>query len=39
MNNQTDYLNFDLLITRASDQHRAYVVDTPDGVADRSGGV
>jgi len=28
------YLNFDLLITRAGDQYRAYVIDAPGGDAD-----
>lgn len=29
-----DYLNFDLLITRAGDAYRAYVIDAPGGDAD-----
>ena len=29
-----DYLNFDLLITRAADGYRAYVIDAPGGDAD-----
>ena len=29
----TDYRNFDLLITRAGDRYRAFVVDAPEGEA------
>ena len=32
--NPTTYLNFDLLITRAGDAYRVYVVDAPGGDAD-----
>lgn len=30
------YINFDLLITRAGDGYRAFVIDAPGGDADRS---
>lgn len=34
MTTKTTYLNFDLLVTRAGDVYRAYVVDAPGGDAD-----